>query len=296
MTGSSKIGWIGLGKMGVPMAVDLVAAGLDVTVYNRTPGKAELVAGATEAKDIASLAADSDIVISMIADDAALADVALAPEGVLVNAKSGAVFVDMSTVSPGASAKVAAAAAKKGVSYVRAPVSGSTVAAENKMLTVLASGPEDAFKTCETPFAAFAKETFYLGGGEEARYLKLAVNAMVGLTAAILAEAIVFGEKGGIARERILDALNSSVLASQFFDLKFPALRSRDYPPAFSAKQMAKDFDLILAAAQAADVPMPLAAQTRQLWAAMKAGGRGDIDFMGCAELLEEWAGLGKSN
>ena len=159
---------------------------------------------------------------------------------------------------------------------------------------MLASGPEAAFRACEEPFKAFSKEIFYLGAADEARFLKLAVNAMVGLTAATIAEAVAFGEKGGIARDKILDALNSSVLASQFYNLKFPSLLARDYPPAFSAKQMAKDFDLILAAAQAADVPMPLAAQTRQLWAAMKASGRGEIDFMGCAEVMGEWAGLGQ--
>jgi 3-hydroxyisobutyrate dehydrogenase-like beta-hydroxyacid dehydrogenase len=292
MSDKPKIGWIGLGKMGVPMARNLIAAGYEVGAFNRTADKVKQVEGATPAATVAELAAASDIVISMIADDAALREVALGPAGVLANAKSGAVFVDMSTVSPGASAEIAAAAEATGVGYIRAPVSGSTVAAENKMLTVLASGPEEAFKKCEAPLKAFSKEIFYLGPGEQARYLKLAVNAMVGLSAAMIAEAMVFGEKGGIDRDQFLDALNSSVMASQFFDLKFPALRARDYPPAFSARQMAKDFDLILGAAQAADVPMPLSAQTRQIWAAMKASGRGDMDFMGCAEILEEWAGL----
>jgi 3-hydroxyisobutyrate dehydrogenase-like beta-hydroxyacid dehydrogenase len=280
--------------MGVPMARNLVAAGYDVAAYNRTPDKVKQVERVTAAATVAEAAASADICFSMIADDAALRDVALGPEGVIASARPGIIYVDMSTVSPQVSSEVAVAAKAAGISYLRAPVSGSTVAAENKMLTVLASGSDDAFKSCEAPFATFAKETFYLGTGEEARYLKLAVNAMVGLTAAMIAEAVVFGEKGGISRDQILDALMSSVLSSQFFQLKFPALRARHYPPAFSAGQMAKDFDLILAAAQAADVPMPLAAQTRQIWAAMKAGGRGDLDFMACAEVMEEWAGLKK--
>lgn len=286
-----KIGWIGLGKMGTPMALNLVGAGLAVTVYNRTAAKtAALTAeGAASAGSIAELAADSDIVVSMISDDPALEAVA---GEVLAAARPGTVYADMSTVSPAASARVAAAAADRGVAYVRAPVSGSTGFAANAQLIILTSGPADACAACAPLFEAMGRKTVAMGAGEEARVIKLVLNMMIGVSAAMVGEALAFGERGGLDWQAMIDVVGDSPLASPLVGYKTQMLKERDFAPAFSASQIAKDFDLILDTAREADMPMPVTALVRQFWSAMMAEGKGELDLFACVTLLEEMAGL----
>lgn len=286
-----RIGWIGLGKMGAPMARNLVAAGFPVTVYNRTAARtAELAAaGAGTAASIAELAAASDIVVSMISDDAALEAVA---GEVLAELAPGAVYADMSTVSPAASARVAAAAAEKGIAYVRAPVSGSTGFAASAQLIILVSGPAGACTACNVMFEAMSRKIVRMGDGEEARAIKLVLNMMIGTTAAMMGEALAFGERAGLGWETMIDVVADSPLASPLVAYKAQMLKDRDFAAAFSAAQMAKDFDLILDTARQRDMPMPVTACVRQLWSAMMAGGKGDLDMFACVTLLEEMAGL----
>jgi 3-hydroxyisobutyrate dehydrogenase-like beta-hydroxyacid dehydrogenase len=286
-----RIGWIGLGKMGAPMALNLVKTGFDLTVYNRTAAKAEPLrqAGARAAASIAELAAASDIVISMIDDDAALAEVASA---VLAAAAADTVYADMSTVTPAASARVAATAVEKGVAYVRAPVLGSTNFAASAQLVVLVSGPDAARAACAPVFEALSRKVVEMGEGEEARVIKLVVNMMIGTTAAMIGEALAFGERAGLDWEAMIDVIADSPVASPLVGYKTKMLKDRDFAAAFSAAQMAKDFDLILDTARAQDSPMPLSAVVRQLWAAMRARGKGELDMFGCVALLEEMAGM----
>lgn len=296
MTTDTKIGWIGAGKMGAPMALNLLAAGYAVGVYNRTRAKTEALAdaGATVADSLAGLAANSDVVISMINDDAALEAVATAPGGVLENAKPGTIYVDMSTVSPAASARVAAAFADSGMAYVRAPVSGSTHFAQRAQLVVLASGPEDAFAACLPLFDIMGKKTVYLGGGEEARYQKLVLNMMVGITAAMVGEALTLGSSGKLDWPTMIDVIGNSPLASPLLAYKSQMLKDRDFSAAFSVDQMAKDFDIILATANATGAPAPITALVRQFWGVMKAQGKGGQDMFAYVAQMEELAGLDK--
>lgn len=294
MTSKPKIGWIGLGKMGIPMANNLLKAGFQLVVFNRTVEKTkELVAeGAKVADSMASLAQEVDIVFSMISDDQVLKAVALGTDGVLENSQEGTIYVDMSTVSPEASALVAAEAAERKVAYLRAPVSGSTVVAAAALLTILASGPKEAYDVCVPAFEAMGKSLFHVGENEEARYLKLTLNMMVGCSAAMVGEALTFGERGGMDWQQMLDIIDASVVASPLVKYKIQALKDRDYAPAFTAAQMGKDFDIALDAARQMDVPMPLTAQVRQNWSAMKANGKGELDFFAYVSLLEELAGI----
>jgi len=286
-----SIGWIGLGKMGAPMALNLVRAGFPVTVYNRAAARTAPLAeaGAKTASSIAGLTAASDIVVSMIADDPALSEVAAK---VLAAAAPGAIYADMSTVSPAASSRVAAAAAEKGIAYVRAPVSGSTGFAAAAQLVILVSGPADACAACNAMFEAMSRKIVNMGDGEEARAIKLVLNMMIGTTAAMMGEALAFGERAGLDWEIMIDVVADSPLASPLVGYKTQMLKDRDFAPAFSAAQMAKDFDLILDTARARDVPMPVAALVRQLWSAMIAGGKGELDMFACVTLLEEMAGV----
>ena len=179
-----KIGWIGLGKMGEPMAKKIVQAGYSLTVYNRSAGKADELKseGAFVANDIKSVAENSDFIISMISDDAALNTVAMGPDGVLQNAKPGSTFIDMSTVSPVASAAIAETAAAARISYLRAPVNGTVMQAEASTLVILISGPKESFDACEEIFRKMGDKIFYTGPDEQARYLKLCINMMVGIS------------------------------------------------------------------------------------------------------------------
>lgn len=294
MADQPNIGWIGLGKMGTPMSLNLRKAGLPLSVYNRTPSKAKLLtdAGAAVARDIASLAAGSNIVISMINDDESLREVSMSAGGVLANARQGSIYVDMSTVSPAASEQVAVMAEEKGIAYVRAPVSGSITWAEAGELVILTSGPKAACDACACAFEAMGRKTVYLGAGEEARFLKLTVNMMVGISAAMFGEALAFGEAGGLDWDQMLDTFADGPVSSPLYKYKYPALKDRNFAPAFSATQIAKDFDLILDTGRAGNVPMPMTSTVRQFWSAMIATGKENDDMFAYVTLMEELAGI----
>jgi 3-hydroxyisobutyrate dehydrogenase-like beta-hydroxyacid dehydrogenase len=294
MSEKQKIGWIGLGKMGVPMSKNLVKKGYPVTVYNRTKEKTKELAaeGAKVADSPKSLAANVDVIISMISDDAVLESVSIGKDGAFEGAKSGAIYIDMSTVSPVSSAKVAEVAAKKGIKYLRAPVSGSTVLASAGTLTIFASGPKDAYDKCADIFGSMGQKVFHVGIGDEARYLKLLLNMMVGITSLMAGEALTFGEKGGMDWSQMIDIIAASVVASPLIGYKAQLLKSRNYAPAFTIEQMAKDFDIALETGRATNVPMPVTALARQFFGAMKAKGKGGLDFFGLVTLLEDLAGI----
>lgn len=294
MADKQKIGWIGLGKMGVPMSQNLLKAGYPVAVYNRTKSKTKALAdqGASVADTLADLGAGSDVIISMISDDTVLEAVSCADGGCFAGVKQGSVYIDMSTVSPVASARVAAAAEAKGISYLRAPVSGSTVLAAAATLTIFASGPKAAYDQCEAIFGCMGQKTFHVGTDEEARYLKLVLNMMVGLTSAMVGEALTFGEKGGMDWEQMIDIVNASVVASPLVGYKAQTLKDRNYAPAFTASQMAKDFDIALDTAKVMNVPLPMTSTMRQFLGVMKAKGKAEQDFFAYVTLLEEMAGI----
>ncbi len=289
------VGWIGLGKMGDPMARNLVEAGVPLTVYNRNRERSRALEslGAAVADNPRSLAGSVDVVISMVSDDAALEAVSFGPDGAFTVMAPGSIFIDMSTVSPALSAAVAEAATAADIRYLRAPVSGSVALAAAATLTVLVSGPRDTYKECLPLFEAMSAKQYHVGSGEEARVLKLSLNMMVGITAAMIGEALAFGEGGGMDWEQMLEVIANSAVASPLVGYKVAPLKARDFSPAFTASQMAKDFDLALAAARDANVPMPITALVRQFWSAMDAAGKGELDFFAYVTLLEELAGLG---
>jgi 3-hydroxyisobutyrate dehydrogenase-like beta-hydroxyacid dehydrogenase len=292
-----RIGFVGLGNMGLPMCRRLLAAGLPLAVFNRTPEKAaELVErGVARAETIAALAADSDVLISMIADDAALLDVALGERGVLAGARPGLLYVDMSTVSPAASARVAAACAEARVDYLRAPVTGSTALAAAGTLGILASGPRARYDEALEIFRHLGQAFFYLGAGEEARVMKLVLNVMVGIQVAALGEALTLGEKAGLDWQQMIEVVSQSAVASPLVKYKAGPLARRDFSPAATVGVLTKDFDLALATAREVDAAAPLAALTRQLYQATVGLGWGDRDFSAVLLLLERMSGLGEA-
>jgi 3-hydroxyisobutyrate dehydrogenase-like beta-hydroxyacid dehydrogenase len=294
MNTKQNLGWIGVGKMGTPMSTNLLNAGYKLTVFDVVPAamKALVDQGANPAESPAEVADQADIIISMIPDDAALEEISTGTLGIFKSSKQGIIYIDMSTVSPAVSARIAEIAEKKGIQYLRAPVSGSTESAVTAALTILVSGPEDTFDQCRHIFETLGQKVFYAGPGDQARYLKLLINMMVGITSAMTAEALVFGKRGGIDWDQMIDIINNSVVASPLIGFKVQLLKERGFAPMFTAAQMAKDFDLALDSGRKTDTPMPLTALTRQLYGAMKATGKGELDYFGMVALMEEMAGI----
>jgi 3-hydroxyisobutyrate dehydrogenase-like beta-hydroxyacid dehydrogenase len=294
MSEKFSVGWAGIGKMGAPMSRRVLEAGYALHVYEPLPeNRATIVAeGANVAHSLEDLAAASDVIVLTIPNDAVLRNLIFSPGGLAKVMKPGQTLVEMSTVSPEISAEVSDAMKALGVSYLRAPVSGSTTTASSGTLSVMASGPEQSYKLVEPMLACFASRCFYVGQAEEARYLKLVLNALVGATSALLGEALTLGLKGNLSVETMLSVICESAVASPLIAYKRDLLVSRNFDPAFSVSQMMKDFDLILGAARSDHVPMYLASMIRQQYEAAYAEGLADKDFFVLFEQSERLAGM----
>ena len=281
ITAPAEIGWIGVGKLGLPICKRLTGAGFRVRALcrNRASEAVASANGFAIARTIAETVAGADIAVSAISDDKALFAVALADGGLKDSLARGQIYVDISTVSPQMSAQVAEGLSRIGCAYLRAPVSGSTATAAQGALTALVSGPPESFGDMAKVFAAFTKKAFLLGAGEEARTLKLAINAMLGATSALLAETLMLARNGGLDIHTIMDVVSESAIASPLVQYKRGAITSGDYTAAFSVSQMLKDFDLIEQAAKATSCEMPLIASVREVYRAAAARGLGDQDF-----------------
>lgn len=283
-TGSDdpSIGWIGAGKMGAPMIRNLLAAGSKVAV---TEPDAQVTADLARAGATAAsldLHRQNAIVFATLPNDAVLREVVLGADGkpgLVHHMAPGSIFVEMSTVSPECSVEIAGALQSADIAYLRAPLSGSTALAEKAMLTILASGDEQAWATVLPIVRLLSARQFYLGPGEEARYMKLVVNTLVGATSAILAEALALGTSGGLSHGSMMEVICESAVASPLLKYKADAVVSGDYTPAFTVQQMIKDFSLISDAGRANDVPLMTTALILELYRAAANSGLRDQDF-----------------
>jgi len=293
---SNEIAFIGIGKMGLPMSLLIAKNGYSVTAYDQSATR--LADARAQGVSVASSPADAvngqSVVITSLPDDVALRAALLGSNGLLAAMAPNSVLIETSTVSAEASAEVDAAASLGGISYLRAPISGNASIAHTGALTCFVSGPADAFNRIKPLFAAFTRAQTYLGPAEEARYAKLAVNLMIAVSAAMMAESLALARKGGIAWQDILTVLDDSAVASPMVKYKTAPLRARDFGSTFSCKQMAKDLDLILGAGHAVGVPLQLAAQVREIYGSLIAQGDGDSDFVETVRHLERLSGLGE--
>jgi 3-hydroxyisobutyrate dehydrogenase-like beta-hydroxyacid dehydrogenase len=292
-----RVGFIGLGAMGSRMAGRLLSAQHDIVVYNRTRARAEPFArqGATIAQSPRELAAQSDVIFSSLANDAALEGVMLGADGVLSVAKPGTTVVEMSTVNPETSRRLHESAARTGVFVLDAPVSGSTVQAEQGQLVIFVGGEEDVFERCRPLLALLGAKIFYLGASGSGATMKLCVNTMLGLGVQALAESIALGEKAGLQRERFLQVLSETAVVSPSQKAKIENARKKEYPAAFALSLMFKDFGLILDTAKALSVPMPATAAAVQVAAAENArqtAAHSDEDFSVVVRAMERAAGI----
>lgn len=282
-----RLGWVGLGRMGQVLATRLVNAGQDVAVYNRTREKAQPLAelGATVVDSPAGLA-DRDIVFTMVAGSTDVEEVVTGPDGLLSRSDVvPRVIVDSTTISPRAAEEIRLTASERGTAMLAAPVSGNPKVAATGRLTIVASGPREAWLQARPYLELLGQRVTYVGEGERARLVKVCHNLMLGIVAQCMAEVTVLAEKGGVSRADFLEFLNDSVMGSTFTRYKSPAYVNLDFTPTFTPELLLKDFQLGFEAARELGVPMPLAATAEQLVQGMVALCGNDVDFAALLEL-----------
>jgi len=290
-----KIGFIGLGSMGRGMARNLLKAGHEVTVYNRTRARADEFAreGAKVAASPAETAS-AEVIITMLADDRALEDVLLGQGDLLARLRPEQIHVSMSTISVELSRNLIEAHGRHGTGFVSAPVFGRPEAAEAAKLFIVAAGPKPLLARCEPLFSAMGQKTFVLGEDPSAaNVLKLSGNFLIVATLECLGEAFAFIRKYGIDPQQYLDILSNSFFSAPFQKNYGGIIAQQKYePPGFALRLGAKDVRLILAAADAAGVPMPVASVLHDRFLTGISRGLGEKDWSAIAELAAESAGL----
>jgi 3-hydroxyisobutyrate dehydrogenase-like beta-hydroxyacid dehydrogenase len=287
-----RLGFIGMGGMGSRMAARLLAAGYDVTIYNRHPERALFLEkrGARLAPGLFELGANADIVLSSLADDAAVENVLLSPGGALAGAWPGTIFVEMSTVSPSLSRRLHDQASEKAVFVLDAPVSGTTTVAENGELVIFVGGEKPVYERCLPVLQVLSRAAHYMGPAGSGATMKLCANILLGLGIQALAEAVAFGLKAGLQRERLLEVLGGTAVVSPSQKSKLDNVRNDAYPPAFPLRLMFKDYRLILEEATRLPAAIPATAAAAQISAAELArqseAGR-DEDFSSVVRTME---------
>ena len=286
------IGWIGTGRMGFAMAKRLIEAGCDVSVYNRTRSKAEPLAGlGARVVDAPQDLCDRDIVFTMVSGPDDLIAVACGKKGFLTGAQTPKLLIDSSSVSAEASGVVRKAALEKGADMLAAPVSGNAKVVKGGKLTIVVSGPRNAFETAGPYLEQLGRGVTYVGKGELARMVKICHNLFLGVVTQSLAEITVLAEKGGVSRHAFLDFMNNSVMGSIFSRYKSPAFVNLDMKPTFTPPLLRKDLDLGLQSGAELGVPLPVTQLTRDLVQKCIDAGHTECDF---AVLLQEQAKASK--
>jgi 3-hydroxyisobutyrate dehydrogenase len=292
----ARIGFVGLGIMGSRMAANLRRAGYELTVYNRTHERAEAWAaehGGTVVDTPAEVGAASDIVVTMVVDGAQVAEVLLGEDGVAAGAAAGTLCVDMSTIAPGDSRRIAAALGERDIGFVDAPVTGSSPKAEDGTLTIMASGAPEHRERARPLFEVMGGLIVEVGDevglGE---MVKLINNAVAAANAHTLAQALVVGRATGVDLDALTEVMAAGSGGSAMLGLKAGPMREHDYTTLFKLEHMLKDVRLCLEEGQAAGVPFPAAAAVREALTAGEGRGLGDADFAAIVEAVEGFAGV----
>ena len=287
------IGFIGLGIMGRPMAKNLIKAGYPLVVHSRSRGPVDDVvkSGAKAASSSKDVAAQCDVLITMLPNSPEVEQVALGKDGIIEAAKPGLIFIDMSTISPIVSQKVGKALAAKGVKMLDAPVSGGEKGAIDAALSIMVGGDKATFDGVLPIFQAMGKTITLLGPLGFGGFTKLANQIIVAVNLTALAEALTLGKKAGLDRELLLTALAGGLAGSKCLEQKKPNYIAGTYNPGFKIDLHFKDLGLIMESARALGVPLPATAVVQELFNAMRVKGRGGLDHSGIITLLEDLAG-----
>ena len=294
-----QLGFIGIGVMGRPMALNLLKAGHNITIYARHPEKAEVQevinAGAKLAPSARAVAMASEIVITMVPNSPQVEEVVAGQHGILEGTRKGLIIVDMSTIAPAVSRKMAQEAAAKGAHFLDAPVSGGSQGATNATLTIMVGGEREIFEQVRPVFEAMGKKEniFYVGEHGAGEVVKLVNNMLVGTIAAATAEAFVLGVKAGADVETMAKVIGASTGASWQLNNQFP-LRAFNgsFKPGFMTDLLHKDLGLALDLAAEIQTPAPATGLARQLYEMTRAAGYGRDDYTSLLRVLEQMAGV----
>lgn len=289
----TRIAFIGLGIMGLPMAANLVRAGHQVSGYNRTPAKAERLAeaGGTAAGTVAEAVRDAEVVITMLPDSPDVEAVVLGDGGVLSAAGKGALLIDMSTVAPATARSVGAAAADAGLRALDAPVSGGEQGAVDGQLSIMVGGAPADFAAARQVLEVLGSTIVHVGPAGAGQTVKAANQLITAGNLGLLAEAVVFLAAHGVDLAAAVEVIGGGLAGSKILERKAPAMLNREFAPSFRVELHHKDLGIVADAARAAGVVTPLASTVTQLMAAARAQGHGDLDHSALLLVIEQLAG-----
>jgi 3-hydroxyisobutyrate dehydrogenase-like beta-hydroxyacid dehydrogenase len=289
----SRLGFVGIGYMGRPIARRLLESGFKLTAYDRDHDKAEglMRYGGIAAQNIAELSGSCNVVLSCLPSDEAVLDIYRGPDGVFANAVNGSLVIDMSTVYPETSQELSRLGTERGVEVLDVTISGSTPAAENGLLTLFGGGDKACFDAAESIFRVISKKYFYLGRSGSGATMKLVVNTLLGIGMQAIAEAVALGEKAGLDRIRLLSVLSQTAVVAPAHVGKLEKAMKSDYSPQFPIRLMNKDFGLILNLAAAVGARMPAAGAAFEI-NARQADEGAEQDFSAVILQMEKYAHL----
>lgn len=292
-----RLGFVGIGYMGRPIARRLLEAGFQLTAYDRDRNKSQeqVQHGAIVAQSVSELSASCHVVLSCLPSDEAVLDTYKGPDGVLAHAHPGTVIIDMSTVYPETSQALSRLGAEREVDVLDVTISGSTPTAENGLLTLFGGGNEERFNSAESIFRVIAKRYFYIGPSGSGATMKLVVNSLLGTGMQAIAEAVALGEKAGLDRNRLLDVLAQTAVVAPAHAAKLQRAKKNDYSPQFPIRLMNKDFRLILNLAAAVGARMPAAGAAFEIHARQLEQGA-EQDFSAVILEMEKQAHLDVSD
>ncbi len=285
-----RVAFLGLGIMGRGMATNLVKAGHEVTVWNRTPGKT--IEGARSASTCAEAAREAEVVWMCVSDTKAVESFLFGPYGIEPALREGMIVADSSTISPAATKKFAERVRAHGADYVDTPVTGSKIAAEGGSLVFIVGGTEASIEKLKALFAAMGKMFFRVGETGKGQAAKLAMNLQIALIYEGFAEGLTLAAKLGVTAQTLLPLIQASMIRSGVVDYKAPFVLKRDFTPNFPMKLMHKDIRLMLEAAKEARVKLPALEIVEEIYDVAVEDGNGDLDYSAIITLLEKWAGV----
>ena len=289
-----KVGYIGLGLMGKSMARNILKAGFPIVVHNRSRASVdELVSeGAQAASTPAEVAAQVDIVFTNLPDTPDVELVALGENGIIEGARNGLIFVDNSTIKPGASRVIASKLAEKGILALDAPVSGGDIGAKNGTLTIMVGGDADALEKAMSVFQAMGKTITHVGEAGAGQVAKAANQIMVAAQMVAMGELLVFSKKAGVDPKKVVDAIKAGAAQCWALDVKPERLFEGNRQPGFKAYMQAKDLNIVMESAREYGIPLPLTAESTQLFNAMLQMGMSDLDNSAVIGVIEKLAGM----
>ena len=289
---AERVGFIGLGIMGMPMARNLMDSGYELTVHNRSPEKAEELGkeGAAVAATPRDVAENSDVVITMLPDSPQVREVVAGEDGVLEGISEGALLIDMSTISPVVTEELAEALQEKGASMLDAPVSGGDVGAIEGTLSIMVGGHEADFQRAKPLFEAMGKTITHVGPTGAGQVTKAANQVVVALTIEAVSEALVLGSAGGVSAEKILEVLGGGLASNKVMEVKREKFLSHTFEPGGKVEFHHKDLGIALAAGREYGVVLPATAVVDQLFEALMTRGRGGWDHSALLSLIEDLA------